>query len=255
MTRWKRSLKPPRAAFDAVGDARGAAAEPGLLDARMLAPQDVGGERRAERDRENHRQGHRGDDRRRELAVDDAGRAAEEHHRQEYGGKHQRDGDERHLDLLHRDDRRFLDGQLGLLVEDAFDILDHDDGIVDEQADREHEPEQSQRVDREAEDVEHPEGAEQHDRDGNSGDQRGAPALQEDEHDEDDEGHRLGEGLHHLDDGQADEVGRIVGISDVIAGRHRRLDTGHLGLHQLRGRQRVGAGLEVDADARARDGR
>ena len=116
---------------------------------------------------------------------------------------------------------RFLDGQLGLLVEDALDILDHDDGVVDEQADREHQPEQGQRVDREAEDVEHPEGAEQHDRDGDSRDQRGAPALQEDEHDEDDEDHRLGEGLHHLDDGQADEVGRIVGVGDVIARRHR----------------------------------
>ena len=135
----------------------------------MLAPQDIGRERRAEGDREQHRQRHRRDDGRRELAVDDARRSAEEDHRQEHRREHQRDGDERHLDLLHRDDRRFLGRQLGLLVKNAFDVLDDDDRVVDQQADREHEAEQGQRVDREAQDVEHPERAEQHDRNGNSG--------------------------------------------------------------------------------------
>ncbi len=57
----------------------------------------------------------------------------------------------------------------GLLVQDPLDVFDDDDRVIDQQADGEHQPEQGQRVDRKAEDIEHPEGAEQHDRDGDSG--------------------------------------------------------------------------------------
>ena len=86
----------------------------------------------------------------------------------------------------------------GCSSQQPLDVLDHDDRVIDQQADREHQPEQGQRVDREAERVEHREGAEQHDRNGDDRDQRRAPALQEDEHHEDDEDDRLEQRLHHF---------------------------------------------------------
>src|SRR3546814_10015711 len=79
-----------------------------------------------------------------------------------------------------------------------------------EQPDREDQPEQRQRVDREAGDIEDREGAEQHHRHRDRGDQRRAPALQKDEHDDDDEQDRLEQRLLHLADRQFDEIGRII---------------------------------------------
>ena len=52
-------------------------------------------------------------------------------------------------DLVHALARRVARRKAGRHV--ALDILDHDDGIVDHDADREHEPEQRQIVQREAE--------------------------------------------------------------------------------------------------------
>ena len=77
----------------------------------------------------------------------------------------------------------------GFSCQQPLDVLDHDDGVVDQQADRERQPEQGHGVDREAGDGEHREGAEQDDRDGDRRDQHRPPALQEHEdhqHDEDD---------------------------------------------------------------------
>ena len=98
-----------------------------------------------------------------------------------------------------------------------LDVLDHHDRVVDQQADRQHQPEQGQRVDREAGDVEHRERAEQHDRDGDRRDQQRAPVLQEDEHHDDDEDDRLDQRLHDLLDRQLDEVGGVVGVGELRA--------------------------------------
>ena len=52
------------------------------------------------------------------------------------------------------------------LADVALDVLDHDDGVVDDDADRQHQAEQRQLVEREAERRQHGEGADQRDRDG-----------------------------------------------------------------------------------------
>ena len=85
----------------------------------------------------------------------------------------------------------------------VLDRLDDDDRVVDDEADREHQAEQRQRVDREAEQREERERADQRDRHREQRDQRRAPALQEDEDDEDDQDQRLEERLDDLLDALA----------------------------------------------------
>ena len=91
--------------------------------------------------------------------------------------------------LLHRLERRVLRRQAVLDV--VLDRLDHDDRVVDDQADRQHQAEQRQRVDGEAEQREQCERADQRDRHGEQRNQRGAPALQEQEDDDDHQHQRL----------------------------------------------------------------
>ena len=70
---------------------------------------------------------------------------------------------------------------------DALDVLDDDDRVVDDDADREHHAEQRQLVDREAEQAHAEERAEQRDRDHQRRDERRAEVLQEDQHHEEHE--------------------------------------------------------------------
>ena len=56
--------------------------------------------------------------------------------------------------------------QLGLVLEDVLDRLDHDDGVVDDDADRQHQRQQRDGVGREAERQHDGEGADQRDRHG-----------------------------------------------------------------------------------------
>ncbi len=176
----------------------------------------VGAERRRQDQRHQDRQGHRRDDGDRELAVDDAGRAADEGHRQEHRRQHQRDADQRAGDLAHRTDRRLLRRQ-SLLAHDPLDVLDHNDGVVDQKADRQHHGEHGQRVDRIAERGEHAEGPEQNDRHRDGGDQRDPPILQEHEHHRDDEGDGLDQRDDHLLNRELDEGRRVPPESSASA--------------------------------------
>ena len=97
----------------------------------------------------------------------------------------------------------------------ALDILDDDDRVVDDDADRQHQPEQRQIVQREAERGEHRKGADQRHRDRHDRDDRGAPGLQKQDDDDDDEDHGLEDRLLHLVDRFGDELGRVV--DDVVA--------------------------------------
>ena len=62
--------------------------------------------------------------------------------------QHQRDGDQRAADLVHGPVRRLLGRHA--LAQVALDVLDHDDGVVDDDADRQHQAEQRQVVQAEA---------------------------------------------------------------------------------------------------------
>ena len=73
--------------------------------------------------------------------------------------QHQRDGHHRPGHLAHRLQRRLA--RRHSLLDVVLHRLDHDDGVVDDEADGEHQPEQRQRVDREAEQRKQDERAEQ----------------------------------------------------------------------------------------------
>ena len=159
------------------------------------AAQEQGCQRGRQRQRVEGRD-HGGDrDRQRELAVELAGEPADERDRDEHGAEHQRDRDDRAAHLVHR----LYVASVGVRPEldVALDVLDDDDRVVDHDADREHEPEQRQRIDREAEAEQHRERADDRDRHREQRDDRRAPGLQEHDHDEHDEQQRFEQGVDH----------------------------------------------------------
>ena len=69
---------------------------------------------------------------------------------QEHRHQHQRDGDDRPGHLVHRLDRRLLGGSPSCSMW-CDGVLDDHDGVVDHDADGQHQAEQREQVDREAE--------------------------------------------------------------------------------------------------------
>ena len=132
----------------------------------------------------------------------------------------------------------------------VLDRLDHDDGVIDDQTDRQHETEEGERVQRETEEREEGEGAHQRDRHGEGGDQGRAPVLKEDKDHDQHEDHRLDERL--LDVVHAGRHGQrgVEGRLHLQSGREGR----DVGVHQLAGHlgdlERIAAGELVDRDDR-----
>ena len=201
---------------------------------------------RTERQRQEQRDGGGGGDRYRELAIELAGDAADERRRDEDGQQHQGDGDERHPHLVHGDARGLERAQA--LLQLALDVLHHDDGVVDDDADRQHQAEQRQHVEREAERLHHRARADQRDGNGNDRDERGAPCLEEQEHDQHDQDGRFENGNIELADRDLDELGWVVGqaVLESLGKALRHLLDGVL--DALGGAHGVGAGLLVDDD-------
>ena len=77
------------------------------------------------------------------------------------------------------------------LAHDALDVLDHHDGVVHHDADHQHHAEHGQHVDREAQRQQHGEGAQQRDRHHDGRDDGVAQVLQEQEHHQEHQHHRL----------------------------------------------------------------
>ena len=199
---------------------------------------------RAERRRQGQchqrREADRGDHRHRKLPVDDADRSGEERHRDEHRDQHQRDADDGAGDLAHRLARCFLRRQ-ALLGHDALDVLDHDDRVIDQDADGEHHAEQRQHVDREAEHQKHRAGAEQRYRHHDGRNERVADVLQKQQHHQEDQHHRFHERRQHLLDRGLDHWRDVIGnvVFDVSRKELRQLV--HLRLDGCRGCQRVAA--------------
>ena len=90
----------------------------------------------------------------------------------------------------------------------ADDVLAHDDRVVDQEADAQRQRHQRQEVEREAERVERDERRDHRDRQREPGDDRAAPAVQEQEHDQHRQERALDDRLLHAVDALLDLVGR-----------------------------------------------
>ena len=109
-----------------------------------------------------------------------------------------------------------------VLLQLRLDRLDHDDRVVDHDADGEHQREQRHGVGGEAERQHHGERADQRYRHGDQRDQGGAEVAEEQEDDDDDEDERLEQRVHDLLDAFLDEGRGVVGDLVVDALRERR---------------------------------
>src|SRR5215469_18020859 len=132
----------------------------------------------------------------------------------------------------------------------ALDVFDDDDRVVDDDADRQHQAEQGQVVERYAEGREDREGSDQRDRNRDDRDDSRTPALQEEKDDADHQKDRHENRDDDLADRLRNEDVRIVDDGGVDAGRkillqllHRRNDFPIDG-------ERVGAGLGVNDQGR-----
>ena len=98
-----------------------------------------------------------------------------------------------------------------MLLHHALDILDDDDGVIDHDADGEHDRQQRDRIGRVAYGLERDERPDQADGYRQSRDQRRTYAPEENKHHEHHQDKRLEQRFFHLFDGCRDEAGRIVG--------------------------------------------
>ena len=177
--------------------------------ARLAASENRCGSGWGHRHRVDRGNDHRGRDRQRELAEELTGNAAQEGARQKYRTEHQRDRDDRPGDFAHRVNRRFTNRQT--FFQPAFDILEHDDGVVDHDADREHESKEREIVEREAHQPHDRERADQRDADVDNRKQQRLPILQEQQHDDRDQDHGIAQRFKNFPHRLVDKRRRVVG--------------------------------------------
>ena len=222
-----------------------------LFLVRIVRLEQACAQRWREREREERGEAHRHRNRQRELTVDCAGAAGLHRARDKDCCKHNRNRDHRAGDLAHCLARGIFRRQ-AFLGHDAFDVLDHHDRIVDDDADREHHAEQTQLVDGEAKRPHAEESAHQRNRNHQSRDQRNAEVLQEDQHHQKHEADGDEQRLHHFLDRDLDEVGGVVRHEPRHARGESRLQFGELGFDRLGHAECVCARQQLHAKTRSR---
>ena len=207
----------------------------GLLDCGklliLLPLKHACAERGGEGQCDEHRERHRGDDGDGELAVDDACRAAEEGHRDEYGGEHHGNADKGSRDLVHRLDGGVASGEV-LGRHDSLDVLDDDYRVIDQKSYREHQSEHGEGVDGESRGIHYRERSEQHYRHRYGRNERSAQVLQEQVHDDEYEEDCLIERMGNRVYGHGYERGRIERVDDGHSVGKGLLELCHLGAHE-----------------------
>ncbi len=198
--------------------------------------------RRRQRDDQRHQDGDR--EGQRELAEEAPDDAAHQQDGDEDGD--QRDAHRQHgeADLARTLDRGAKPRHTGLDM--ARDVLEHDDRVVDDEAGRHGERHQRQIVEAVAEQVHHPERADQRHRHRDARHQRGAPAAQEGEDDDDDQHDRDQQRALDVAQRGADRRRAIVGDGDVGIARDRGLQLRQQRDHAIDGIDDVGVGLAVE---------
>jgi hypothetical protein len=221
-----------------------------LLDGSMLvvaAPVFALEQPRAERGRQG--EGHQHRDQNRdghgpaelvEVALGVArheGDGHEDNHQRERGRHH------RQCDLLGRLHRRLLGGHVGVLLEEAVDVFEDNDGVVDDNAHGEGQPQQRHRVQREVHRPQQREGGHDRGRDGERGDQHRAPVADEQPHDDGGEQAAQHQVLFQRLDRVLDVGGLFFDDVDLDAGGQAGVQIGDPRENRVDNLDRVGAGL------------
>ncbi len=208
----------------------------------------------AQRERIKGGDQHRDSDGDGELLIEAARDARNSGRGDEYRGKNESDRNHGSADLFHG-----FDGGVARrhpFVDVMLDRFDHDDGVVDDETDGQHQAEERKSVDGESEHWEQNEGADERDGHGQQRNQGGAPALQEDIDDQNDQQQRNAERDHNLVDTCRDSFGGIERNAVVNAfgegGReflHALADRGggcnRIGARQLVNGQHAGWGVVI----------
>ena len=235
------ALQPIEAAIDDIGEL--------LLPAAMLRIVRLEQQRaqhRRQRQRYHARDGHRANESEREFGEQRAGQTALKADRHVNRGQHHRHGDDRPAELA-----RGIDGgrnRRHAFLEMAVDVLDHDDGVVDDEADAEHQREQREQIDRVAERQKNRERSDQRQRNGDRRYQRRTHRSEEHEHHERDDDQRLDQAEHDLVDRGIHEFGGVVDDLAVQAARQLRLDVRPDLAHAADHFQKIGGGRDLHAD-------
>ena len=201
---------------------------------------------RRKRQRDEARHDDRAGERPGKLGEEPPGKAGHEANRRVDGRERDRHGDDGEADLPAAEERG-LD-RAHALLDVAVDVLEHDDGVVDHEADGEHEREQGQGVDGEAEGIHQRERADQRYGNRDEGNQRRPDRAQEQEDDENDEDHRLADRRVDVLDRLGDEERLVVRHANLHAVRQPLDDARQDLVDRLGDLERVRRRLLDDAD-------
>ena len=182
-----------------------------------------------------------------QQAADDAGH---EQHRDEGCNERHRDRDHGEADLA-RAIERGLHGRRALLHV-GVDVLDHDDGVVDDEADGHRKRHERQVVDREARGPHGGAGAGERQRHGDAGGDGRRRASQEHQHHGHHEGNGQAERDLHVMHGRSNGAGTVGQDRDVDAGRNPLLQVGQQRFDAVDGLDDVGVGLLGDDEQHCR---
>ena len=213
----------------------------------MLRLQEQGRECGAERERVHRRNQGRDGNRERELAEERTDEAGEEGTRNEDGGEYDADGHDGPRDVFHGADRGFARREPE--IEFMLHGLDHHDGIVHDDADREYEAEEREVVDAETGDVHCRERPDDGDRHGQEGNDRGPPRAEEHEYHECHEHDRIAERVEDLLNRSDNERSGVVADLPLHTGREVFFQLPHLVLDGRGGLDGVGIREQEDAEA------
>ena len=196
---------------------------------------------RAERNRERNSEC--------ELVVELSGDAGHQCGGDKHCEQHGTSRNNRTADLLHRHfscEFRIFNTTFKLPV----NIFDNDDRVIDDQADREHESEQRERVDGESEDRHHRERADDRHWNRDHRNERGAEGLQEHVDRDEDQDAGFDEGLDEIIKRRLHKLRRVVGDLVLKVGRELRLESLHRELGLVHNIKRVGGGQLIQRDSR-----
>ena len=209
-----------------------------LEDARAHHGREGKGDERGDQDGDGQGDG--------ELAEEPAHNVAHEEQRDKHRDERNGQGHDGEADLL-----AALEGGVHgahPLLDEAGDVLDHDDGVVDDEAGGDGERHEGEVVEAVAQQVHHAEGADDGERDGDRGDDGGGEVAEEEEDDHDHQGDGEHELKFDVQHGGADGIGAVGKDPDLDSGGEAGLQLGQEFLDAVDDGDDVGAGLALDVD-------